>query len=108
MWLLWRDVNTLRAELATTVYQARQAKASIYICTTVVRYNRSRDGRGGKHVGTDDTPSHYFLSMSQQVFLPISFQIQLLEYFPPKQKEQRHKQLGYTNIEIKVFNPKRF
>ncbi len=32
----------------------------------------------------------FFLSPSNQ-FLPISFQIQLLEYFPPKQKEQRHK-----------------
>jgi hypothetical protein len=30
-------------------------------------------------------------------FLPISFQIQPLEYFPQKQKEQRHKQLGYTD-----------
>ncbi len=29
-------------------------------------------------------------------FLPISFQIQLLEYCPQKQKEQTHKQLGYT------------
>ncbi len=28
-------------------------------------------------------------------FLPISFQIQLLEYFLQKQKEQRQKQLGY-------------
>jgi hypothetical protein len=32
----------------------------------------------------------FFLSPSNQ-FLPISFQIQLLEYFPPKQQEQRHK-----------------
>jgi hypothetical protein len=30
-------------------------------------------------------------------FLPISSQIQLLEYFPRKQKEQKHKQLGYTD-----------
>ncbi len=30
-------------------------------------------------------------------FLQISFQMQLQEYFPPKQKEQRHKQLGYTD-----------
>ncbi len=36
--------------------------------------------------------------MSQQaVLVSISFQIQLLEYFPQKQKEQRHKQLGYTD-----------
>jgi hypothetical protein len=33
----------------TGVFQARQAKASIYICTTDVGNNRSRDGRGGKH-----------------------------------------------------------
>ncbi len=32
--------------------------------------------------------------MSQQA---VSSQIQLLEYFPQKQKEQRHKQLGYTD-----------
>ena len=41
-----------------------------------------------------------FLSMSQQAVsadITISFQIQLLEYFPPKKKEQRHKQLGYTD-----------
>jgi hypothetical protein len=31
------------------VFQARHAKASIYICTTCVGNNRSRDGRGGKH-----------------------------------------------------------
>ncbi len=30
-------------------------------------------------------------------FLPISFQIRLMEYFPQKQKEQRHKQLKYTD-----------
>jgi hypothetical protein len=45
---VWRDVNTLRAELLC-VFQARQAKASIYICTTDVGNNRSCDGRGGKH-----------------------------------------------------------
>jgi len=33
----------------------------------------------------------------QAVLVPISFQIQLLEYFPQKQKEQRYKQLGYTD-----------
>jgi hypothetical protein len=49
----------------------------------------------------------FFLCPSKQ-FLPISFQIQLLEYFPQKQKEQRHKQLGYTIIEINIFNPKIF
>jgi hypothetical protein len=38
----------------------------------------------------------FFLCYSKQ-FLPISFQIQLLEYFPPKKKEERHKQLGYTD-----------
>jgi hypothetical protein len=37
-----------------------------------------------------------FLCPSKQ-FLPISFQIQLLEYFPHKQKEQRHRQLGYSD-----------
>ncbi len=31
------------------MFQARQAKASIYICTHVVRYNRSCDGRGRNH-----------------------------------------------------------
>ncbi len=36
--------------------------------------------------------------MSQQAkFLPISFQIQLLGYFTQKQREQRHKQLEYTD-----------
>jgi hypothetical protein len=40
--------------------------------------------------------SIFYLCPSKQ-FLPISFQIQLLEYFPEKQKEQRHKQLGYTD-----------
>ncbi len=30
-------------------------------------------------------------------FLSISFQMQLLEYFPQKQKDQRHKQLGYSD-----------
>jgi hypothetical protein len=38
----------------------------------------------------------FFLCPSKQ-FLPISFQIQLLEYFPHKQKEQRRKQPGYTD-----------
>ncbi len=38
----------------------------------------------------------FFLCPSKQ-FLPILFQIQLLEYFPRKQKEQRHKQLGHTD-----------
>jgi len=40
--------------------------------------------------------ANFFLCPSHQ-FLLISFQIQLLEYFPQKQKEQRHKQLGYTD-----------
>ncbi len=45
-WLAVRHVITGRA----TVYfrLSKQAKASIYICTTCMRYNRSRDGRG-KH-----------------------------------------------------------
>ncbi len=38
----------------------------------------------------------FFLCPSKQ-FLPISFQIMLLEYFPEKQKEQRHTELGYTD-----------
>ncbi len=38
----------------------------------------------------------FFLCSGKQ-FLPVSFQIQLEEYFPQKQKEQRHKQLGYTD-----------
>jgi hypothetical protein len=41
----------------------------------------------------------YFLSMSQQAVSAISFQIQLLEYFPQKQKEQRHKKLGDTDTD---------
>jgi hypothetical protein len=51
MYVLWRDVNTLRVRLLLCycVFQARQAKASIYICTTHVGNNRSRDSRGGKH-----------------------------------------------------------
>jgi hypothetical protein len=36
----------------------------------------------------------FFLCLSKQ-FPQISFQIQLLEYFPQKQKEQRQKQLRY-------------
>jgi hypothetical protein len=35
--------------------------------------------------------------MSQEAVSAVSLQIQLLEYFPLKQKEQRHKQLGYTD-----------
>jgi hypothetical protein len=35
--------------------------------------------------------------MSQPAVSDNIIQIQLLEYFPPKQKEQRHKQLGYTD-----------
>ncbi len=34
--------------------------------------------------------------MSQQAVSAEIIQIQLLEYFPQKHKEQRHKQLGYT------------
>jgi hypothetical protein len=41
------DVNTLELSYYC-VFQTRQARASIYICTTCVRNNRSRDGRGGK------------------------------------------------------------
>ncbi len=40
-----------------------------------------------------------------QQFLPISVQNQLLEYFPQKQKEQRPKQLGYTDIKPNIFTP---
>jgi hypothetical protein len=38
-------------------------------------------------------------SVSQQgkQFLLVSYQIQLLEYFPQKQKEQRQEQLRYTD-----------
>jgi hypothetical protein len=52
----------------------------------------------------------YFLLCPSKQFLPISFEIQLLEYFSQKQKEQRHKhwQVGYTDIEIKIFTPERF
>ncbi len=39
----------VKSRATTGVFQARQAKASIYICTTDVGNNRSRDGRGGKH-----------------------------------------------------------
>jgi hypothetical protein len=53
----------------------------------------------------------FFLCPSKQ-FSPISFQIQLLEYFPQKQKEQRHKQLGYTDkvvtkkiLKLKILGP---
>ena len=54
-----RDVNMLRAELLLCISVYRQARASIYICTTSVRYNRSRDGRGGNIVGTDGTPPQF-------------------------------------------------
>ncbi len=40
--------------------------------------------------------------MSQQAVLLISFQIQLLEYVPQKQKEQRHKQLGFNEFSDKL------
>jgi hypothetical protein len=39
----------------------------------------------------------YYLSMSQQAVSVDTFQIQLWVYFPQKQKEKRHKQLGYTD-----------
>ncbi len=39
----------------------------------------------------------FFFPCPSKQFLPISFQIQLLEYFPQKQKEQRHKNPGYTD-----------
>ncbi len=42
----------------------------------------------------------YFLSMSQQAVSAESFQIQLLECFPQKQKEQRQKQLGYSTVKV--------
>ncbi len=45
----------------------------------------------------------FFLRPSKQ-FLPISFQIQLLEYFPQKQKEQRHKQLRYADKLVTTHN----
>jgi hypothetical protein len=35
--------------------------------------------------------------MSQQTVSADIIQIQLLEYFPQKQKEKRHKQLGYID-----------
>ncbi len=39
----------VKSRATTCVFQYRQARASIYICTKCVRYNRSHDGRGGKH-----------------------------------------------------------
>ncbi len=42
----------------------------------------------------------FFLCPSKQ-FLPISFQIQLAEYFPQKQKEKRHKQLSWLPHKIR-------
>ncbi len=38
----------VKSRATTGVFQARQATAGIYICTTDVGNNRSRDGRGGK------------------------------------------------------------
>jgi hypothetical protein len=38
-----------------------------------------------------------FFQFPSKQFLPISFQMWRMEYFPQKQKEQRHKQLGYTD-----------
>jgi hypothetical protein len=38
-----------------------------------------------------------FFPCPRKQFLPISFQIQLLEYFSQKQKKQSYKQLGYTD-----------
>jgi hypothetical protein len=38
----------VKSQANTDVFQARQVTAGIYICTTCVGNNRSRDGRGGK------------------------------------------------------------
>jgi hypothetical protein len=38
----------VKSQANTGVFQARQATVGIYICTTDVGNNRSRDGRGGK------------------------------------------------------------
>jgi hypothetical protein len=42
----------------------------------------------------------FFLCPSKQ-FLPTSFQIQLLEYFPQKQKELRQKQLMFPFLSVR-------
>jgi hypothetical protein len=42
----------------------------------------------------------YFLSISQQDFLLISFKIHLLESSPQKQKEQRQKQLDVSFSDV--------
>jgi len=38
-----------------------------------------------------------FYVQASSTFLSISFQIQLLEYFPKKQKDQRHKLQKYSD-----------
>ncbi len=46
----------------------------------------------------------YFLLCPSKQSLPISFQIKLMEYFPKKQKEQRHKQLWYNDKMVVTEN----
>ncbi len=48
-------------------------------------------GGAGNRVGVE--LNHSTARKPSKQFMPISFQIQLLEYFPQKQKEQRQKQL---------------
>jgi hypothetical protein len=48
----------------------------------------------GKAASKSKNLAIFFLCHSKHA---VSFKIQLLEYFPQKQKEQRHKPLGYTN-----------
>jgi hypothetical protein len=54
--VLWRDVNALRARLLYCVFQARQAKASIYICTHVWGIIGHVTVEAGYTVGTDGAP----------------------------------------------------
>ncbi len=61
-----------------------------------IRWDYSiEEGRAASKVLFKNLPT-FFLCLSKQ-FLPISFQIHLLEYFLQKQKKQRHKKLGYTD-----------
>jgi hypothetical protein len=66
-------ISCIRAQSRNTIEEGRAASKSAHLKLAI-----------------------FFLCPSKQ-FLPIPFQIQLSEYFPQIQKEQRHKQLEYTD-----------
>jgi hypothetical protein len=52
----------------------------------------------GIEEGRAASKSPHFFQCPSKKFLPISFQIQLLEYFPQKQKEKRHDKMDTTEM----------